>query len=94
MEENWPGGYAQLKKRRWWVYSIEEIPMPYIPMDLEGASGLPFGGSLWDFLPPEIQEKILHEKQRLEAEEQMEKDRRLHKERMEQVFRGTSESGI
>ena len=36
---------------------FEEISLPHIPMDLEGANGLPFGSSLWDFLPPEYKKK-------------------------------------
>ena len=30
-KENGPGGYAQLKKRRWWVYPIEETQVVGIP---------------------------------------------------------------
>ena len=73
---------------------FEEIPLPHIPMDLEGANELPFGSSLWDFLPLKYKKIILHEKQKLETKEQMEKDRLLHEARMAQVFRETSESGI
>ena len=30
-ERTGPGGYAQLKKRRWWVYPIEETQVVGIP---------------------------------------------------------------